>query len=280
MFGAAVPPLGGRRSSAIDAFTGRSGEWPMRRQDNTAAPGETGRPRGGTAPWSGSRHAVSEPAPYVPEPATRPLPPEAVQEPPARPARGRSRLPFGRGRSRAERAAANRPAPSTPQPEVPAAAHRPDVPAAAQRSEVPAAAHRPEVPAAAHRPEVPAAVHLPEVPAAVHLPEVPAAVHLPEVPLPGHAEAEAHRRPDTGAWPGGTPLTSGRSPASDDRPASRSPLVPEPHAISAPLPEPQPITPPLPVTPAPEPGNRRGREGKRKQKDDEYVDWVSGLGGE
>jgi hypothetical protein len=51
--------------------------------------------------------------------------------------------------------------------------------------------------------------------------------------------------------------------------------VPEPHAVSAPLPQPDPISPPLTVTPAPEPDQRRG---KKKGRDDDYVDWVSGLG--
>ena len=61
----------------------------------------------------------------------------------------------------------------------------------------------------------------------------------------------------------------------DTRPAppGRGPLVPEPHAVSAPLPHPEPITPPLPVTPAPD--ERRDR---RRPGDDEFVDWVSGLG--
>jgi hypothetical protein len=89
---------------------------------------------------------------------------------------------------------------------------------------------------------------------------------------PGHAEAEAHRRPGGTApdWPGGAPLATGRGP-----------LVPEPHAISAPLPDPEPITPPLAVTPVPEPGGRRGgKDTKRRKSDDEYVDWVSGLGNE
>jgi hypothetical protein len=62
-------------------------------------------------------------------------------------------------------------------------------------------------------------------------------------------------------------------------PAGRGPLVPEPHAVSAPLPHPDPITPPLSVTPAPESDLRRGKGGKRPN-DDEYVDWVSGLGSE
>jgi hypothetical protein len=79
----------------------------------------------------------------------------------------------------------------------------------------------------------------------------------------GHAEAEA-----------GRPSPAGHHPIPPA--ATRAPLVPEPHAISAPLPEPEPITPPLPVKAAPEPADRR----RRKKKDDDFVDWVSGLGGE
>jgi hypothetical protein len=68
---------------------------------------------------------------------------------------------------------------------------------------------------------------------------------------------------------------------------SAEPLTPEPTPISAPLPQPDPITPPLPVTPAPRaeatpspvgetPDGKRGTKGGGK--DEDYVDWVSGLG--
>ena len=53
------------------------------------------------------------------------------------------------------------------------------------------------------------------------------------------------------------------------------PLVPEPHQLSKPLPNPEPVTPPLPVTPAPDKSRNRKRD-----NDDEYVDWVSRLGNE
>ncbi|MEU8614037.1 hypothetical protein AB0C29_39225, partial [Actinoplanes sp. NPDC048791] len=65
------------------------------------------------------------------------------------------------------------------------------------------------------------------------------------------------------------------------------PLTPEPTPISAPLPQPDPVTPPLPVTPAPRaeaaPSPVDGTpDGKRRSKgggkDEDYVDWVSGLG--
>ncbi len=60
--------------------------------------------------------------------------------------------------------------------------------------------------------------------------------------------------PDPSTWPG------------------RRPLVPEPHAVSAPLPQPEPVSPPLSVTPAPD------RRDRKRRGDDEFVDWVSGLG--
>ncbi len=61
------------------------------------------------------------------------------------------------------------------------------------------------------------------------------------------------------------------APSPSARP-DRQPLVPEPRAVSAPLPQPEPISPPLTVTPAPE------RHGPARRGDDEFVDWVSGLG--
>jgi len=86
--------------------------------------------------------------------------------------------------------------------------------------------------------------------------------------------------------PRGTGGRLGRSmrPFSRGKPAE--PLTPEPTAISAPLPHPDPVTPPLTVTPAPRADAAPSpvgetRDGKRKPKggkDEDYVDWVSGLG--
>ncbi|MGW4942764.1 hypothetical protein ACWEOZ_14395 [Actinoplanes sp. NPDC004185] len=68
---------------------------------------------------------------------------------------------------------------------------------------------------------------------------------------------------------------------------SAEPLTPEPTPISAPLPQPDPVSPPLPVTPAPRTGTAPSPvdgtpDGKRRPKgggkDEDYVDWVSGLG--
>lgn len=53
-----------------------------------------------------------------------------------------------------------------------------------------------------------------------------------------------------------------------------APLVPEPHAISAPLAQPEPTNPPPPMRPAPE------KKSKRQAKEEEYVDWVSKLSNE
>ncbi|MFI7598498.1 hypothetical protein [Actinoplanes sp. NPDC049681] len=81
----------GRRSSAADAFTGRTGEFPTRRPDTDAdtasdsthpapfdARGRSGAPD--PAPFDAFGRKTG-PAPYVPEPATRPLPPEALPAP-------------------------------------------------------------------------------------------------------------------------------------------------------------------------------------------------------
>jgi len=86
--------------------------------------------------------------------------------------------------------------------------------------------------------------------------------------------------------PRGTGGRLGRSLRPFSRGKVAEPLTPEPTAISAPLPHPDPVTPPLTVTPAPraDPApNPVGEtpEGKRKPKggkDEDYVDWVSGLG--
>jgi MFS family permease len=202
-----------RRSSAADAFTARSGEWPARRTEPAGRGGVPlgdyagsgsepfdafGVGPGASAPRDGAQqHAATEPPPYVPEPAARPEPPEAGPETPAR-ARGlRGRMPFGRNRGRNADTSADRP--ETPLPRQ----------------------------AAADRPQAPL------------LRQAPAFRDAPAAPT----------------WPG------------------RQPLVPEPYAVSAPLPRPEPITPPLPVTPAPD--ERRDR---RRPADDEFVDWVSGLG--
>ena len=76
----------------------------------------------------------------------------------------------------------------------------------------------------------------------------------------------------------------GRSLRPFSRGRGNEPLTPEPTAVSAPLPHPEPITPPLPVTPAPQQAppaedDKRKKPGRKGPKDEDYVDWVSGLGG-
>jgi hypothetical protein len=89
---------------------------------------------------------------------------------------------------------------------------------------------------------------------------------------PDFRPAPPEPAPAPSTWPGRNDLPA-------ERPPSRAPLVPEPHAVSAPLPHPDPITPPLTVTPAPPPAPAPDqRRGKKKGHDDDYVDWVSGLG--
>ena len=78
--------------------------------------------------------------------------------------------------------------------------------------------------------------------------------------------AATHPGPRVGIDTAEHPRVAARSP--------RVPLVPEPTAVSAPLPHPQPIAPP-PVAPAPQ-DPRRGKKGGREE---DYVDWVNGLGG-
>jgi hypothetical protein len=72
------------------------------------------------------------------------------------------------------------------------------------------------------------------------------------------------------------------APIRDDRTPMGRPFAPEPQTISPPLPHPEPITGPItapePVLPSAADDKRRGA--KQRQKDDDYVDWVSGLGGE
>jgi hypothetical protein len=70
-------------------------------------------------------------------------------------------------------------------------------------------------------------------------------------------------------------------PRSGETPGRRGPLTPEPHAVSAPLPQPEPISPPLEVSPARDAKptiEERGRKASKRRQDDDFVDWVSGLG--
>jgi MFS family permease len=64
---------------------------------------------------------------------------------------------------------------------------------------------------------------------------------------------------------------TGIDTAEHPRVVQRAPLVPEPTPISAPLPHPTPIAPPPVAPPA--------ARGPRDRKEEDYVDWVNGLGG-
>lgn len=68
---------------------------------------------------------------------------------------------------------------------------------------------------------------------------------------------------------------TGIDTAEHPRMAARNPMVPEPTAVSAPLPHPQPVGPP-PSAPAPQ----NARQGRPGAKEDDYVGWVNGLGGQ
>jgi MFS family permease len=80
---------------------------------------------------------------------------------------------------------------------------------------------------------------------------------------------------DTGSFNGftapqpGTRAGTDTAAAGRPRAAARAPLTPEPTPISAPLPHPQPIAPP-PSAPDP--------RGRRDHKDEDYSDWLNGLG--
>ena len=221
--GPLASPPGDPRSRVAEALGSRASEWSQPAPPGRSTPAGRPAPPDHPGPVALGDYTQQEPAPfdafapassrrgnpsrqhaapepYVPAPAIPPMPPGAIQEPPARPAGGRlgrARNPFSRNRSRPEQ-------------------------------------------------------DVPQVPD--QRPEFLAAPAEPSAPPP--------------AWPGRNELPT-------ERPPSRAPLVPEPHAVSAPLPQPDPISPPLTVTPAPEPDQRRG---KKNGRDDDYVDWVSGLG--
>jgi hypothetical protein len=133
------------------------------------------------------------------------------------------------------------------------------------------------------QPEAPRAGGAPWSPAA---PESPRPDPMPYVPEP----ATRPLPPGVGTSDPEPPRTTGGRLGRTLRPFSRGkaaqPLTPEPTPISAPLPQPAAVTPPLTVTPAPRPeatpspvgevsdSRRKSRDGK----DEDYVDWVSGLG--
>jgi hypothetical protein len=78
---------------------------------------------------------------------------------------------------------------------------------------------------------------------------------------------------DTGSFNGFTTAQpgprTGIDTAEHPRVGSRAPLTPEPTPISAPLPQPTPIAPP-PTAPA--------AQGRHPGREDDYVNWVNGLG--
>lgn len=344
----------GRRSSAVDAFTARSGEWPVRRTEaaggrggvalgdyagrepepfdafatgsRTAGSAATGPmpvadsdPSGRNAPasaahrsgyspddshrpghspaephrpgspspeprrpgWArsgGGQHSAADPGPYVPEPATRPLPPEAAQTPAAQAPSTRnsgllSRMPFGRGRNRGAKESHAEPKPAEQEPFTGSTAPGADAPAFGATRGAPAFRATPDAPARS-APEAPAFRSAPNTPAFRSAPDTPAFGSAPDTPV--LREAPTFRDAPPPPAPG---RTSGAAPAPAEPSTwpGRQPLIPEPHAVSAPLPHPEPITPPLAVQPAPPTQDDR-RSRKRGRNDDEFVDWVSGLG--
>ncbi|MDI6098520.1 hypothetical protein QLQ12_07875 [Actinoplanes sp. NEAU-A12] len=100
-------------------------------------------------------------------------------------------------------------------------------------------------------------------------------------PEPPTAAPSSALTGDTGSFNGFTAPQPGARAGFDT--ASRAPLTPEPTPISAPLPHPQPIAPPPSA-----PGGRGARGASnpkdrashpKDRKDDDYADWLNGLGG-
>jgi hypothetical protein len=208
---------------------------------------------------------------------------------------GRTRRPFGRGH--AHHAAPEPDAPgrhnAEPAPEAEPAARKRWSWRRTKPQEAPEPTLPPE-PAAVDRP-----APEPEI-GDFEWPDTPP----PRVPRSGEGASWRHR--------------DGAAPVRDDHVPTRA-SFPPPAATSAPLPHPEPITPPRPLFPgagpdrrppaerggwgdlafggnrAPDPAdefitsdksdrsgkvNDKRRSGKQRKKDDEFVDWVSGLGGE
>ena len=249
-------------------------------------------------PWAAEAWSVepkaaepwpTEPAPYVPEPATRPLPSDVLRtmpsETPSRSANvrlGRSMRPFSRGR-------VDRPSGdldlgrttgnldlgrttgdldlgrTTGQPARHHAEPGPDQPPDVDAGERKRRGWRRgrSSDAAASTPAGPAAQSSPTRAAS---PASSAGRAFPAVPKKVGSE---NSRPFAG------------SPIRDDRTPAGRPFAAEPQTISAPLPQPEPISPPI-ATPEPAlpPGADKRRSAKQRHQDDDYVDWVSGLGGE
>jgi len=231
------------------------------------------------------QYADTEPAPYVPEPALRPVPPAAVPPAQAVPpalsgsaaqyasaaqaelaARnaggrlGRTLRPFSRGRS------------ASPTDDFELGRHS-DRPGRHDAGAVPGQVPEAETGARKRRgwrreKASPAAAE-PFAPPAAE-PFAPPSAE-PFAPLPPVPET---RRSALGEFVG--------EPVRDDRTPARGPFAPEPQSISAPLPHPEPITPPIPtpepVFPPPSADKRRGA--RQRRTDEDYVDWVSGLGAE
>ncbi|MEV4638254.1 hypothetical protein AB0J80_12965 [Actinoplanes sp. NPDC049548] len=235
---------GGRRPSAADAFTGRTGEFSTSRPEppQGVALGEYAQPE--PAPFDAFGGAGQAPKPYVPEPATRPLPPEAVQPPATRPL-----------------------APEAVQPP----AGRPLPPEAAQ---APAAESPRSVAGRLGRSLRPTARGRVSGTPATKPTAVGRANGTPTPEATGRGRAKAPERTTRGRASG--PLTP--------EPTAVSPPLPQPEPVTPPLPltpAPRPAETPPQATPKDQAsGGGRGRNkfGLRRRKDEDYVDWVSELG--
>ena len=245
-------------------------------------------------------HAAAEPGPYVPAPAALPLPPEALQTPEMGATRdaggllGRTLRPFGRGRTTGqERASGGRTAGQELASGGRTGGH--DVLSSGDSASRDGGAplrHESDRPGRHDRDrntggettkpkgrrwgrkgrhadadaDADAVLGSLPVGSVREDPDVAPQADRPKTTPPAHAAP--------------TPL-SGPGPVWDDRTPARGPFAPEPQSISPPLPNPEPITPPIaaPQPVQPRAGEKR-RGAKQSRTDEDYVDWVSGLGGE
>jgi hypothetical protein len=230
------PRRRGRRSSMADAFIGRTGEFPAARPGGRGV--AVGDPSASEPPFA--RGPSNPPRQDSPRSAGAPWSPTADSERPGSPIPG-SHVPGG--------LAPGGPAMGGPAMGGPAMGG----PAMGRR----AAAATPYVPEPATRPLPPGAE------------QPPGAQQPPGAEQPAGAQQPA-------------PRTAGGRLGRSLRPFARGraaePPAPEPTTISAPLPRPDPITPPPPPKEKPADETPDGKRKTKRPKDDDYVDWVSGLG--
>ncbi|MFI5935696.1 hypothetical protein [Actinoplanes sp. NPDC051494] len=202
--------------------------------------------------FSQGAHAQA-PGQYVPEPATRPLPPEARQQPSSRPTGGplgRNLRPAARSRGRA-----------TAEPMVP----EPTAISAPLPQPEPLTPAQPSVPPRLSRPITTLEPHAAPTPRSTPGPNPAQGTHS----APGTSPATGNRPAPAGNRPAPAGNRAAQAGSSSDNPADTTPR------LSLPIGEP--VTDPR-AGDQDAKDNGRGRFGLRRRKDEDYVDWVSGLG--